>query len=51
LSVVEIEAGLVKATYPLVEELPHTEWLPGQIELRQDKDGACKAYYQGKQLV
>jgi len=45
LSVVEILSGEVVRWYPLKEELPFTQWLPGSIELRHDHEGALHAYY------
>lgn len=48
--VIEIEGDIVKSYYPLSDELPFTEWLGGTITLTTGKDGAIRAYKDGKQL-
>ena len=45
LAVIEIQSGEVTRCYPLKGELPHTEWMPGQIVLRRDNNGILRAYY------
>ena len=45
LSIVEIRSGVVKKCFPLTQELPFTEWFPGQIVLRRDEQGFTRAYY------
>ena len=45
LSVVEIQSGEVLTWYPLTQELPGTEWMPGQIVLRRDVNGVLRAYH------
>ena len=45
LSVVEIQSGVVTKCFPLTQELPFTEWLPGQIVLIRDEQGLLRAYY------
>ena len=45
LSVVEIQSGIVSSVYPLTQELPHTEWLPGTLCLKRDSEGMLRAYY------
>ena len=45
LSVVEIQSGIVTNHYPLTQELPFTEWFPGQIVLKRDEEGLTRAYY------
>lgn len=41
----EIQEGEVCRWFPLTEELPHTEWLAGTIELKRDSNGLLHAYY------
>jgi hypothetical protein len=36
---------VVSQWYPLTEELPFAEWMPGQIVLRRDGEGLLRAYY------
>ena len=48
LSVVEILSGVVTDIYPMTEELPQTEWMPGEIRLTRDAEGQLRAYYNGK---
>ena len=43
--VVELDCGVVKEIYPLMQELPSTEWLPGTIVLKENEEGDIKAYY------
>ena len=45
LSVVEIQSGEVLSWYPLTQELPSTEWMPGQTVLRRDENGVLRAYH------
>jgi hypothetical protein len=47
--VVVLEEGFVVRTHPLEKEEANTEWLQGQIVLKQDSDG-IRAYHNGKQL-
>jgi len=48
LSVVEIQQNEVAACYPLTQELPHTEWLPGCVTLRRDDKGQLVMEHNGK---
>ena len=41
--VVELFDGMVKKTYPLVEEMPQTEWIGGTIDIRREGEN-LKAY-------
>ena len=45
LSVVEIQSGVVVKCYALTQELPCTEWMPGEVVLRRDSEGCLRAYY------
>ena len=38
-SVVEIQHESVLSSYPLTQELPHTEWLPGCVQLSRTAEG------------
>lgn len=48
--VIEISEGCVTKLYPLRQELPFTEWMQGQIELKRNPDGSVSAYYKGKPI-
>jgi hypothetical protein len=48
MTVVEIQSGVVSRCFPLEQELPQTEWLSGEIHLRNDADHQLRAYYQNK---
>lgn len=49
-AVVEIVDGRVVNYYEFTDELPMTEWLGGEIEIRRDDDGVLRAYKDGKKL-
>ena len=49
-SVVEIQSGTAVRWYPLTQELPQTEWLPGEVVLCRDDQGLLRAYYDGQLL-
>lgn len=49
-AVVEIADGRVANYYEFTGELPMTEWLGGEIEIRRDDGGILRAYKDGKQL-
>lgn len=50
LMVMEIESGKLTRYYPLTEEWPNTEWLPGEVCLMKDDEGRLCAYYEGKKI-
>jgi hypothetical protein len=49
--VLEISDGIVLKHYPLLNEMPFTEWFQGQIVLRDDEQGNIVAYYRGKPIT
>ena len=49
-SVLEIQSGVAVKWYPLTQELPQTEWLPGEVVLCRDDQGLLRAYYDGQLL-
>lgn len=49
-AVVEIVDGRVVNYYEFTDELPMTEWLGGEIEIRRDDGGVLRAYKDGKKL-
>ena len=49
--VVEILNGNVLKVYPLVQEMPSTEWWPGRITLKRDEAGNLIACYRGKAIT
>ena len=49
-SVLEIQSGVAVRWYPLTQELPQTEWFPGEVVLCPDDQGQLRAYYNGQQL-
>ena len=49
-SVLEIQSGVAVRWYPLTQELPQTEWLPGEVVLSCDEQGLLRAYYNNQQL-
>ena len=49
--VIELTDGVVTNQYPLVMEIPNTEWVRGQLVLRKCADGLVRAYYKGKILT
>lgn len=50
-AVVELMEGRVVNYYEFRDELPMTEWLGGLIEVRTDREGIRRAYYQGSELT
>lgn len=49
--VIEIEGDQVIQYYPLQMELPMTEWLPGEVLIKEDKFQLFHAYYNNKKLT
>ena len=49
--VIELKDGVVTNLYPLVTEIPNTEWMQGRLVLRKCADGLVRAYYKGKILT
>ena len=49
-SVLEIQSGVAVRWYTLTQELPQTEWLPGEVVLSHDEQGQLRAYYNNQQL-
>lgn len=49
--VIEIEGDQVIQYYPLQKELPMTEWLPGEVHIKEDKFQLFHAYYNNKKLT
>ena len=49
--VVEILNGRMVNHYPLLQEIPATEWLVGQVILKESDDGHIQAYYNNKPLL
>ena len=49
--VIEIEGEQVVQYYPLQKELPMTEWLPGEVKIKEDKFQLFHAYYNNKKLT
>ena len=49
--VIELTDGVVTNLYPLVMEIPNTEWMQGRLVLRKCADGLVRAYYKGKILT
>ncbi len=49
-AVVEMKDGVVVRCFPLVEELPQTEWLSGEVTIRKDTEGFLRAYYENKMI-
>lgn len=49
--VIEIEGEQVVQYYPLQKELPMTEWLPGKVQIKEDKFQLFHAYYNNKKLT
>jgi len=49
-SVLEIRSGIAVKWYTLTQELPQTEWLPGDVVLCRDGQGQLRALYNGKLL-
>ena len=49
--VIELKDGVVTNLYPLVMEIPKTEWVQGRLILRKGADGFVRAYYKGKILT
>ena len=50
MQVVLLEEGFVVRTHPLEKEEAGTEWLQGQIVLRNEQSG-IRAYYKNQQLL
>ena len=49
--VIELSAeGWVERLFPLTQELPHTEWCRGRVEL-MEKNGHVCAYYHNKPIT
>lgn len=51
LGVVELTNGYVSDCYPLMEELAHTEWIKGTINIRKSSNGKDYAYYKDQRLM
>ena len=49
--VIEIEGDQVIQYYPLQKELPMTERLPGEVQIKEDKFQLFHAYYNNKKLT
>lgn len=49
--VIEIEGDQVIQYYPLQKELPMTELLPGEVQIKEDKFQLFHAYYNNKKLT
>ncbi len=49
-AVVEVWEGRVVNYYEFREELPMTEWLGGQIELKRDAEGTLCAFWNHQKL-
>ena len=49
--VVEILNGCMVNQYPLLQELPNTEWFVGRVILKKSDDGHIQAYYNNKPIL
>lgn len=47
-AVVEIQEGRVVNYFEFREELPMTEWLGGEIQVKRDEEGILRALWNGK---
>ena len=49
--VVEILNGYMVNHYPLLQEIPNTEWLIGQVVLKEGDEGRIQAFYNKKPII
>ena len=49
--VVEISNGYMVNHYPLLQEIPNTEWLVGQVFLKESDHGKLQAFYNRKPII